>query len=246
MGELVRLADDEILEGEARIERRADVALLVGRRLGARGGSLTARRRAGSGVAATLRRAPATKISTADDRRCSRRSTARGCGRRNAPPPSRAESASARRCLARPSSMPWRAHIAQPAAIRRVAKFVSAAGPLPAPIGTGLRPLAPMSSAIPSLPQRNTLNEHSGNGRADHHSAETEPLPSHTVFTHQDRQLTENPQAIRIRRPITLWFENLPLNSHRARRIFLLTRRTTIADNITEGNSDKATTLKRI
>jgi hypothetical protein len=30
------------------------------------------------------------------------------------------------------------------------------------------------------------------------------------------------------------------------RRIFLLTRRTTIADNITEGNSDKATTLKRI
>src|SRR6185437_5271587 len=53
-------------------------------------------------------------------------------------------------------------------------------------------------------------------------SAETEPLPSPTAFTHRGHQLPENPQAIRSRRPITLWFENPPLNLHRARRIILL------------------------
>ena len=51
-GELVGLADDEVLEGEARVERRADVAL--GRRLGrgpGRGPSGGGARRPGAGDA---------------------------------------------------------------------------------------------------------------------------------------------------------------------------------------------------
>ena len=139
IGELVRLADDEGVEGEALVERAPPTSGPAGRarsagsaRLGSRpaAGSRAARQRLGGAAAGRRGCRPGGS-------RGSRPARARSAGRRNGCAPSRAGSCVGRWTVTSSPSTPDQRHLPQPGAVFDLADLGSAGGRGPGPTGAG-------------------------------------------------------------------------------------------------------------